>query len=153
MDFNDFNVYNAKDQILGRLASRVAKELLSGKKVAVVNARYAVITGSKGAIVSKYRTRLNLQEKENPEHSPYWSRRPDMLFKRIVRGMLPYRKPHGKSAYKRLRVFQLMPEGLKGFKQEAIESKDLKDIYVNHITLGELSKLLGYEKGNGDING
>ncbi|MGC8652042.1 MAG: 50S ribosomal protein L13 [Candidatus Micrarchaeia archaeon] len=146
MDFNDFIIYDAKDQILGRLASRVAKELLQGKKVAVVNARYAVITGSKGAIISNYKTRLDLQEKENPEHSPYWSRRPDMLFKRIVRGMLPYRKPHGKSAYRRLRVFQLVPEALKGFKLEAFESKDLKSIYVNHITLGELSKLLGYNK-------
>jgi large subunit ribosomal protein L13 len=146
MDSNDLIIYNAKDQILGRLASKVAKELLSGKKVAVVNARYAVITGSKGAIVSKYKIRLNLQEKENPEHSPYWSRRPDMLFKRIVRGMLPYRKPHGKSAYRMLKVFQLIPEELKDSKYIALESKDLKSIYANHITLEELSKLLGYER-------
>ncbi len=146
MDYNDFIVYNAKDQILGRLASRVAKDLIKGKKVAVVNARMAVITGSKRSILEKYKRRLGLQEKENPEHSPYWSRRPDMLFKRIVRGMLPYRKAHGKAAYKRLRVFQLVPEELKNFKYEDFKTKDLKSIYVNHITLEELSTLLGYEK-------
>ncbi|MEM0149536.1 MAG: 50S ribosomal protein L13 [Candidatus Micrarchaeaceae archaeon] len=146
MNFNDFIVYDAKDQILGRLASKVAKELLSGKKVAVVNARYAVITGSKNAIISRYKTRLDLQEKENPEHSPYWPRRPDMLFKRIVRGMLPYRKPHGKSAYKMLKVFQLVPEELKDSNREPFEHKDLKSIYANHITLEELSRLLGYYK-------
>ncbi|MGC8586411.1 MAG: 50S ribosomal protein L13 [Candidatus Micrarchaeia archaeon] len=146
MDYNDFIVYNAKDQILGRLASRVAKDLIKGKKVAVVNARMAVITGSKRSILEKYKRRLDLQEKENPEHSPYWSRRPDILFKRIVRGMLPYRKAHGKAAYKRLRVFQLVPEELKNFKYEDFKTKDLKSIYVNHITLEELSKLLGYEK-------
>ncbi len=146
MDINDFIVYNAKDQIVGRFASRVAKELLNGNDVAVVNARYAVITGGKNAIIEKYRTRLNLQEKANPEHSPYWSRRPDMLFKRIVRGMLPYRKPHGKSAYRRLKVFQMVPEALKDVKTVQMNSKNLKSIYVNHITLEELSKLLGYTR-------
>ncbi|MGC8669861.1 MAG: 50S ribosomal protein L13 [Candidatus Micrarchaeia archaeon] len=146
MDINDFIVYNAKDQIVGRLASKIAKDLLNGKKVMVVNSKFAVLTGNKNDIIKKYRTRLNLQEKENPEHSPYWSRRPDMLFKRIVRGMLPYRKPHGKMAYHRLKVFLLVPESLKGFKEESFKSKDLKNIYVNHITLEELSKLLGYTK-------
>ncbi|MGC8495733.1 MAG: 50S ribosomal protein L13 [Candidatus Micrarchaeia archaeon] len=146
MEFDGYLVFNAKDQILGRLASRVAKELLNGNNVAVVNARYAVITGGKNAIIEKYRTRLNLQEKANPEHSPYWSRRPDMLFKRIVRGMLPYRKPHGKSAYRRLKVFQMVPEALKDVKTVQMNSKNLKSIYVNHITLEELSKLLGYTR-------
>jgi ribosomal protein uL13 len=146
MELDGYLVFNAKDQILGRLASRVAKELLNGNNVVVVNARYAVITGSKNAIIEKYRTRLNLQEKANPEHSPYWSRRPDILFKRIVRGMLPYRKPHGKTAYRHLRVFQMVPEELKDVKTIQINSKNLKSIYVNHITLEELSRLLGYTR-------
>ena len=146
MEFDGYLVFNAKDQILGRLASRVAKELLNGNNVAVVNARYAVITGGKNAIIEKYRTRLNLQEKANPEHSPYWSRRPDMLFKRIVRGMLPYRKPHGKSAYRRLKVFQMVPEALKDVKTVQMNSKNLKSIYVFRIIIKVISKLLGYTR-------
>ena len=41
---------DAKDRVLGRVASTVAKELLNGKKVAIVNAEMAFITGSKIAI-------------------------------------------------------------------------------------------------------
>src|SRR5208283_3118888 len=98
-NYKDYVVYDAKDKVLGRLASTVAKELLNGKKVAVVNAERAFITGTKKVIVKRYKVRLNLQEKENPEHSPYWPRRPDMLVRRIIRGMLPYHKnPSSRSA-------------------------------------------------------
>ncbi|MEM3227933.1 MAG: hypothetical protein QXK65_03255, partial [Candidatus Micrarchaeaceae archaeon] len=65
--------------------------------------------------------------------------------KRIIRGMLPYRKPHGKSAYRNLRVFMGVPEALKDAKRTEIESKNPKEMYVSHITLKELSKSLGYE--------
>jgi large subunit ribosomal protein L13 len=67
-DYKDYVVYDAKDKVLGRLASTVAKELLNGKKVAVVNAEKAYITGDKRGIIKRYRVRLGLQEKENPEH-------------------------------------------------------------------------------------
>jgi large subunit ribosomal protein L13 len=113
----------------------------------VINAEEAIITGNKNGIVAKYKTRLNLQEKENPDHSPYWSRRPDMLVRRIIRGMLPYhKKPSGKSAYRRLVVFMGTPIVLKNVKPIEIEAKDPKGIYVNYVKVGELSKLLGYNK-------
>jgi len=142
----DCEVYDATDKVLGRLASVVAKSLLNGKSVAVINAEEAIITGDKRGIIKKYRTRLNLKESENPEHSPYWSRRPDMLVRRIIRGMLPYRMPRGKSAYRRLLVFQGIPVELKNSKPVKIEAKDPKGIYVRYLKVGELSKLLGYNK-------
>lgn len=139
-------VFDAKNIVLGRLASMVAKELLNGKDVYIVNAESAVISGSKKVIKEKYKTRLDLQEKENPEHSPYWSRRPDMLVKRVVRGMLPYRMPRGKEAFKRLKVFMGVPEELKGVKPADLNIKDPKSIYSGYITVAELSKLLGYDR-------
>ena len=139
-------VFDAKNMILGRLASAAAKELLNGKNVYIVNAEAAVISGSKKVIKEKYKTRLDLQEKENPEHSPYWSRRPDMLVKRVVRGMLPYRMPRGKEAFKRLKVFMGVPEELKGVKPADLNIKDPKSIYSGYITVAELSKLLGYDR-------
>ncbi len=142
----DYVVYDAKDKVLGRLASTVAKQLLNGKSVALINAENAIITGRKNDIIEKYHTRLRLQEKENPEHSPYWPRRPDMLVRRIIRGMLPYRKPSGKSAYRRLLVFQGVPQELKSLKPIEIESKDPKAIYVGYLKVGELSRLLGYTR-------
>ncbi len=146
-DYKDYVVYDAKDKVLGRLASTVAKELLNGKKVAVVNAERSFITGNKLGIAKRYRVRLNLQEKENPEHSPYWPRRPDMLVRRIIRGMLPYhKKPSGKAAFKRLRVFVGVPKELNGFNPIELKTKEPKSMYVGYVYIGELSKLLGYNK-------
>jgi len=141
---DDYVVLDADRQILGRIASRAAKELLNGRSVAVVNADGAVVSGDKRMIIERYRTRLNLQDKANPEHSPYWPRRPDMLFKRIVRGMLPYRLPRGKEAYKKLLVFTGVPEGFKGKKALDLKGKDVRGMYVRTTTLKELSQLLGY---------
>ncbi len=139
-----YDVYDAEGKVLGRLASAVAKQLVMGKSVAVVNASKAVISGKGGVIAARYKTRLDLKESENPEHSPYWSRRPDMLVKRIIRGMLPYRRPKGKDAYRRLRVFMGVPEELKGAKPIELNMKDPNRIYTGYITVEELSKLLGY---------
>lgn len=147
VDFSKYVVYDAKDKVLGRLASTVAKELLNGKNVAIINAEKAFISGNKLKIAKRYRTRLNLQEKENPEHSPYWPRRPDMLVRRIVRGMLPYhKKPSGRAAYKRLMVFSGVPKELNGFKAIEIETKKPKSVYAGYVYIDELSRLLGYTK-------
>ena len=145
--YKEYSVYDAKDKVLGRLASTVAKELMLGKKVVIINAEMAYISGNRKTIAKRYRTRLRLQEKENPEHSPYWSRKPDMLVRRIVRGMLPYhKKPSGKSAYKRLRVFIGVPKELNGFKAIEVDTKKPKSMYTGYIYVGELSKLLGYSR-------
>lgn len=139
-------VYDAKSKILGRFASAVAKELLAGKSVAVINAERAVIVGNKRIIVGTYFTRLNLQEKENPEFSPYWSRRSDMLVKRAIRGMLPYHITKGRSAYRRLMVFMGVPAGLSKMKPIEIKAKNVNEIYMPHMTIKELSRALGYNK-------
>lgn len=145
--YKGYQVYDAKDKVLGRLASAVAKELMNGKSVIVINAEKAFITGNKLKIAKRYRVRLNLQEKENPEHSPYWPRRPDMLVRRIIRGMLPYhKKPSGKAAYKRLRVFVGTPKGLESAKPVEINTKKPKSMYVGYVYINDLSKILGYNK-------
>jgi large subunit ribosomal protein L13 len=141
----DYIVYDAEGKVMGRVASAAAKALLQGKKIAIVNAGDAIISGDKRTIVKKYTTRLDLQDKANPEHSAYWPRRPDMLMKRIVRGMLPYRRPRGKSAYRNLIVFTGLPEAFKGAKTEERGFKGQKGMYVKSIKLSELSKLLGYD--------
>lgn len=146
IDSKDYVVLDADRQILGRVASNAAKRLLNGSMVAVVNADKAVLSGDRITLIKKYRTRLNLQEKANPEHSPYWPRRPDMLFKRIVRGMLPYRMPRGKEAYRKLLVFSGVPKEFESAKAERPEGKDVRSMYVKTTTVGELSELLGYRK-------
>ena len=86
-DLKGYEVIDAENLVLGRMGTSVAKMLMQGRKVAIVNAEKAIITGNRSVIVARYNTRRNLQEKENPEHSPHWPRRPDLLVKRIIRGL------------------------------------------------------------------
>lgn len=147
MDLKDIEVINANGLVLGRLSTAIAKMLLSGKRIAVINAEKIIITGDRKVITNRYYVRRNLLEKENPEHSPKWSRRPDFLVKRIVRGMLPYKKPRGKTAYKGLYVFIGIPDELKKVKPIDIKVKSIKDIYTKYVTISEVSKSLGYKTG------
>lgn len=144
---SEYEVFDGKDKILGRLASAAAKRMMQGKKVAIINAEQSIISGNRKDIVLKYKTRINLQEKENPEHSPYWSRRPDFLVKRVVRGMIPYHgRSTAKAAYKNLRVYVGVPETLKAVKPIEIKSKDPKSIYTGYLKVSDLTELLGYTK-------
>ena len=146
-NYKDYIVYDAKDKVLGRLASTVAKELLNGKNVAVINAERAYISGNKEMVAKKYKVRLGLQEKENPEHSPHWPRRPDMLVRRIIRGMLPYhKKPSGKAAFKRLRVFIGTPKELNGHKPIEVRQNRQRRCMSGYVYMDDLSKLLGYDR-------
>jgi len=134
--------------VLGRLATYVAKLLLEGNHVALINAEKLVISGEKEVIVEKYKEKLNWKDKANPEHSPYWSRRPDLLVKRIIRGMLPYKRKAGREAYKRLRVFigkNVKGINLKDYKKLEPDMKKANDLKEEYLEVGELSKLLGYE--------
>ncbi|MCL5427652.1 MAG: 50S ribosomal protein L13 [Candidatus Marsarchaeota archaeon] len=135
-------VIDGEGRILGRVSSYAAKLLLNGDSVRIVNAEKIIISGHLRDIVAKYKQKAELKDKANPEHSPYVSRRPDLFVKRVVRGMLPYRRPKGKEAYKRLRVYVGVPEGTPPF--DTLELKKGEDVYEDIITVKALSEKLGY---------
>jgi ribosomal protein uL13 len=67
---------------------------------------------------------------------------PDRILKRTVRGMLPVKKPSGKAAYGRLKVYMGVPREYE--KKELFEYDDAKNRKLKgYITLKELSKHLG----------
>jgi len=138
-------IIDGEGAILGRAASKIAKMLLNGDNVVLLNAEKMLISGHERSIIDNYKHRLDLKDKANPEHSPYWSRKPDMFVKRVIRGMLPYKKPKGKKAYKLLRVYIGVPESYKNKKPEEIEKKDIKKMFENVISVKELSERLGYK--------
>ena len=51
-------IVDAKDQILGRMASKVASLLLLGKNVIIVNAEKAVISGTKERVLERFREKF-----------------------------------------------------------------------------------------------
>jgi large subunit ribosomal protein L13 len=137
-------VIDCDSKILGRLASGVAKLLLQGHRVILVNAEKAAMSGHPTQLAASYKRKLELVDKANPEHSPYWSRRPDLLVKRIIRGMLPYKRPKGKEAFKRLTVYVGVPHGVPAAGAEKLEFKNRRETFETTITVKELTQRLGY---------
>ena len=101
----EFILIDGKDKIMGRLASQVAKLALLGKHVVVINAKDIVVSGSKKNIFATYVQMKNRKTASNPTKGPFFHRRPDSLFRRTVRGMLPFKKPRGQEAYKRIHAY------------------------------------------------
>ncbi|MBS7621443.1 50S ribosomal protein L13 [Candidatus Bathyarchaeota archaeon] len=138
---SDYKVINADGLILGRMASVIAKRLLKGEKIAVVNAEKAIISGKKRSKVGEAKDFL---EVGHPGKGPMHPRRPDRILRRTIRGMLPYKQLKGKQAYKRLRVFIGIPEELKNLEMETIEEAQAKKLTCPYFTLGELAKEIGW---------
>ena len=141
---NDVKVVDGRDKVLGRVASQVAKMLLSGDKVVLINAEKLFVSGHTRFLTENYKQRLDFKDRANPEHSPYWSRRPDLFVKRVVRGMLPYKKPKGKAAFRMLKVYSGVPEAYKGTKPVEVSSKNQSQIFEDTIYVQELMKKLGF---------
>lgn len=138
-------VIDATDVILGRMASVVAKDLLRGEEVAIVNAGEAVISGSKEFILEKFSHRRERKSIVNPaKHGPFYPRLPEGIVRRAVRGMLPYKKDRGRNAYKRLKVYMGTPEELKNAQPAKIELPKVSKLRIpKYMKLKTLSKLLG----------
>ena len=132
-------IIDASECIMGRLASSVAKSLLNGEEVHIINAENAVISGSKDMVFGEYISKRNLN---HPRKGPYYPRMPHMMLKRAVRGMIPYQKPKGREAFKRLKVDVGTPLALQKEKAEIIENAKMKDS-TKYIRLGDVSKNLG----------
>ena len=139
--FEGWTVIDATGLILGRMASVVAKRLLMGEHIAIVNAEKAVISGRKKAVVRRYKERLQIGHYRK---GPYWPRRPDRIVWRTIRGMLPRYKEKGKKALKRLRVFIGVPEELGGVRAETIPDARADKLRCPYITVGELAEELGW---------
>ncbi|QRV14442.1 50S ribosomal protein L13 [Haloterrigena salifodinae] len=138
-EFDADVVVDARDCILGRVASEVAQRALDGESIAIVNAEDAIITGDKEDVFGTYRKRLQLQS----DSGPYYPKRPDTIFKRSVRGMLPYKKPRGREALDSIRVYVGNPyEGDQ--EAEVLEGTSLDRLSnIRFVQLGEVSEQLG----------
>ncbi|BAB67164.1 50S ribosomal protein L13 [Sulfurisphaera tokodaii] len=136
-------VVNAENQILGRMATHIAKLLIQGKRVVVVNAEKAIISGPRARVVRGYSLIFSVRKFQNPEKNTIKRpRTPINIVKRTVRGMLPKNKS-GKMMFKNLIVFIGIPAEYKDKQMIRFEDADVKRLKGKYITVGELSKLLG----------
>ncbi len=133
------NVYiDASEQVMGRMSSIIAKELLKGKKVYVINSGKSVISGNRKYILKDYKEKI---DRGDPYHGPFYPKAPERIIKRVVRGMLP-KNPKGRDALARLRVYRSKPSALEGkeFKKYSDAKIGNSKSYLN---LEKVSERLG----------
>ncbi len=137
-------VVDATDHIAGRLASNVAKLLLQGNRVSIVNCEKIMISGSRSNIIKEYRDFLKISSILHPKHGPFHPRRPDTIITRMIRGMLPREKPSGITAHKRLRAYIGTPKELKPFEKTQFEKAKITKSSANYTTMSELGRTIGW---------
>jgi len=136
-EFDADVVVDARDCILGRVASQVAELALDGNAVAIVNAEQSVITGREEAVMEKFKER----RRHGSDRGPMYPKRPDRIFKRSIRGMLPYKKPRGREAFENVRVYVGNPNGQDA---EVLDDTSLDRLSnIKFVSLGDVSETLG----------
>jgi len=149
----DYQLVDAKNKILGRFCSQVAKKALLGEYIVIINAKDAIISGNKKDIQEKYLAKLNISTATNPLRGPFWPRRPDNFMRNIIKKMLPRKKIRGKEALKRIHVYiSDIPERFKKKYQKLTPNEiyyaDKKRLsyYNKYITLETLCHRIGWNK-------
>ncbi|MFB6139101.1 MAG: 50S ribosomal protein L13 [Halosimplex sp.] len=130
-------VVDARDCILGRVASQVAERAMDGERVAVVNAERAVITGSEDDVMSTFQKRREV----GSDRGPAYPKRPDGILKRSIRGMVPYKTTRGREAFENVRVYVGNPYEDEG---EVLDGTSLDRLSnIKFVSLGDVSETLG----------
>ena len=141
-------VVDATNCKLGRLASRVAKLLMQGHRVFVINAEKAVITGKKKAIMERYLfLRSRKQLTSHKVIKVWYPTLPEGILRYTIMRMLPRKKPKGREAVHRLRVYRghreipgAKPIEIPDAKMERPISRSRR--VIRYMTLGEVSREL-----------
>jgi large subunit ribosomal protein L13 len=136
-------IIDAEGLILGRMASVVAKRLLNGERIEIVNAESAVVSGKKKMVIKE---RKDFLEVGGPTKGPFHYRRPNAIIRRTIRGMLPRRKPRGREAYGRLKVHIGVPREFNGVERESLPDATVERLKERYITVGEIAKNIGWKE-------
>ena len=133
-------VVDASGLVLGRAASVIAKRLLKGESIVVVNAEKSIVTGARASVIAQYTA---ARARGSVRSGPHYPRYPDRIFRRTVRGMLPHQKTLGWKAFERLQVHIGVPEELKGATAETLEVAKARPALRTPMTLADITRLLG----------
>ncbi len=134
---------DGSDLILGRLSSWIAKNVLSGERIVVVNAQDVLVTGNRSTLI-KHHIQLRARATHtNPKRGPFYPRFPDRILRRTVRGMLPWKTTRGREAFRRIAAYIDIPDELKDVEFKTVDVAKGKTL-KKYITVGELSKNIGW---------
>lgn len=139
-------IVDATNHIAGRLCSYVAKMLLKGDSVVILNAEKAMISGNRYSTIREAHEYLEIGSIVHPEHGPYHPRRPDRIITKMIRGMVPKRKPKGVDAMKRLRVYIGIPKDYEGSEMKEFDDAKIKKPAAYYLSMKELAKSIGWSE-------
>ncbi len=134
-------IIDAKNMILGRLGTFVAKKALLGEDIVIINCGEAIITGNKKEIFAKYKARM---DRGTHVKGPFYFRVADKFVKRTIRGMLPYKKEKGDKAFKRIMCYCEVPEKYKDKEAVSIETANIKKLpNLKYVNVNDICKQIG----------
>lgn len=139
-------IVDGTNQIAGRLCSHVAKLLINGTRVSIVNSENIMLSGDRKMVIDEYRKFLEIASITNPKFGPFHPRRPDTMITKMVRGMLPKNKPSGQTSLKGLRAYLGVPNELKSKKTTQFEDAKIRRSAPYYTSLGELGKTVGWRE-------
>ena len=135
------SVIDADGLVLGRMASSVAKRLLNGEHIDIVNAQNIVVSGNRIKLIDEWKEFMKVGGfGKGPTHY----RRPSEIVRRTIRGMLPYRIPRGRDAYKRLKVYIGVPKELETSDKQSMPECHSSKLRHRYTTVGELAVSIGW---------
>lgn len=97
-------IYDGKGTVFGRLASVIAKELLKGNSVDIINCEEIIVSGDKKLLAKKILTKREMGSGGSMK-GPKYPRVADRLVKRMIRGMLPRDRMKGQNAFRKLKCY------------------------------------------------
>lgn len=136
-------VVDADGLILGRMASIIAKRLLEGERIEIVNSESAVVSGKRLQVI---KDRKEFLEVGGRGRGPVHWRKPNTIVRRTIRGMIPYRKTRGREAFRRLRVHIGVPDELANLKKESIPEAHVSRLGNRYVTVGEIAENIGWKR-------
>lgn len=132
-------IINGDNLVYGRLSTHIAKLLLSGEEIVIVNADKVAVTGSREFVLSKFRERRDIG---SVRKGPYYPRTSNQILRRSIGDMLPKKKAKGSDALKRCKVFSGVPTEFKELEMETVDTAK-NDRVSRFLTLNEIAKNLG----------
>lgn len=135
-------ILNAEGAILGRLASYAAKQALLGNTIRIVNAEKALITGDAKSIIERvWKLSADIGQ---PFKGPFQPKMPDRFVRRVVRGMLPYKRARGREALERVLCYMGVPKQFAGKAKAPPKPASAQKLTTTKmVTVGKVCKAIG----------
>jgi len=123
------------------MAAIVAKKAILEEEIIIVNCDKSIVTGDKKEILANYKKK---SKRGAPKTGPYIPRNSEKFVKRTIRGMIPYKQPKGREAFKRVMCYVGLPEEFKDKTLETIEKANISKMKnLKFLTVREICFYLG----------